>query len=241
MIRRNYPKYLLRYLYGELRIGLLVNYFRAAGNRNAVFIWVPKAAGTSLFLALSKSGCPKIKELEDVRRFFPGRGLVTFGHMDYFRLVHEGYLATKFTETAFKFGFTRNPFDRAVSLYFYLQSIGEVEQALSFKKFLRMLKEHGFDPIGLYTNRNFSRCNPQVSWLQDSLGSQTMDFVGRYENLDDDFNRVSEILGLPRKVLTQANKSSHSNFGQYYDQETKDLVLSIYKDDFQAFGYPETL
>ena len=204
-------------------------------------MWVPKTAGTSLFMALAKHGCPKIKELESIKRFFPGRGLVTFGHMDYFQLVHEGYLNAKFSESAFKFGFTRNPFDRAVSLYFYLQRTGGVGQDSSFKEFLQMLEERRFDPIGLYNNRNFSQCNPQISWLQDSFGSQSMDFIGRYENLDDDFNRVCEILGLPRKVLVQANKSGHSEFEQYYDQGTRDLVLKIYKDDFQAFGYPETL
>jgi len=241
MIRRNYPKHLFRHLYGELRIGFLVNYLRSAGNRNAVFVWVPKTAGTSLFMALGKSGCPKIKELEDVRKFFPGRGLVTFGHMDYFRLVHEGHLDKRFTETAFKFGFTRNPFDRAVSMYFYLQHIGEVGQGLSFKDFLRMLEEQGLGSIGLYTNRNFSRCNPQIRWLNDAFGKEAMDFVGRYENLDNDFNRLCEMLDLPRKQLAQVNRTSHSSFDQYYDQETKNLVLAIYKDDFEAFEYQKTL
>ena len=55
------------------------HYVRNAGRPNAVFIWIPKNAGTSMYHALRRYGCVKTKEAQRIKYQFSQRGLVTFG------------------------------------------------------------------------------------------------------------------------------------------------------------------
>ncbi|NNJ71462.1 MAG: sulfotransferase family 2 domain-containing protein, partial [Kiritimatiellales bacterium] len=83
---------------------------RMEGRPNAVFIWIPKTAGTSIWQAMD---VPKLKSLHLAKHRFAGHGPVTFCHMDYARLVEKGYISQTFNDSAYKFTFVRNPYDRA--------------------------------------------------------------------------------------------------------------------------------
>lgn len=205
---------------------------RNRGRPDAVFIWIPKNAGTSMYHALRRYGCVKTKEAERVRYQFSGRGLVTFAHMDYHELVRQGYVSEDFDRRAFKFCFSRDPYDRAVSLYVYLRKATGSE--LTFLDFWRGVAEKGPDPIGLYNGLGTSHCNPQVRWIENL----EMDFTGRYENLAEEFDRLTEELGLPARPMEHRNRSERKTPGQYYCPETKSIIESLYTEDFERFGYP---
>ena len=88
----------------------------ALRNQDAVFLWIPKTAGATLYKALDIHICTKLLELPWAKLRFRNRGLVTFGHMEYAQLVKAGVVGSHFDEGAFKFCFSRNPYSRAVSL-----------------------------------------------------------------------------------------------------------------------------
>lgn len=208
------------------------HYVRNAGRPNAVFIWIPKNAGTSVVHALRRYGLVKTKEKERIKYQFSQRGLVTFGHMDYFALLEEGYISPEFDRTAYKFCFSRDPYDRAVSTYVYLRkSLGFEE---SFLEFWRRVGEHGPDPIGTHHVLGTSHCNPQVRWIENI----EMDFIGRYENLAEDFNRLLEELGLPPHSMGHRNRSKRKSSNEYYCPETKAIIEKLYAEDFEYFAYP---
>lgn len=113
----------------------------AIGKRNSVFVWIPKNAGSSFYDLYRRFGAaPKCKTTHLAAHRFSQRGHVTFGHMDYEQLVRAGYVSEKFDRSSYKFCFSRNPFARALSLYFYLY--GE-QQNFSFLDFCRQLVENG--------------------------------------------------------------------------------------------------
>lgn len=65
-----------------------------------------------------------------------------------------------------------------------------------------------------------------------------MDFVGRFENLQEDFDYVCDRVRIKRKKLTHANKSKRDrDYRKYYDSETKEIVAKKYADDIGRFGY----
>ena len=64
-----------------------------------------------------------------------------------------------------------------------------------------------------------------------------MDFIGRFENLQNDFDRVMKVLGLPRQQLTHENPTRHRPYREYYDQETAAVIAERYRDDIDRFGY----
>lgn len=226
-------KKIVRIFYERTRLALINQYLRSVGGPNAVFIWIPKSAGTSVLSALNKYGCSKLKKIHLVRYYFPQKGMVTFGHMNYPELLETGYISKKFDHSAYKFCFARNPYDRAVSLFFYLKKIARVDQDMSFISFCRQLRDKGCEEIGLYNLSGWSQCNPQIRWIEHI----DVDFIGKFEFLERDFNVILNALNLPPIELPHHNITSHKHFSSYYCAESKKIVEHFYRQDFAYFGY----
>jgi hypothetical protein len=157
--------------------------------------------------------------------------------MKYSQLVEEQYVKPSFDENAFKFCFHRNPYDRAISLYEYLKP--SLKKEITFLQFLRHINKHGVKEIGLYNGKELSHSNPQVRWIEDV----DIDFYGRFDNLENDLRELFGILnltpfGLP---LPHKNPSKRKIVNDYYCQESKKLVESIYEEDFDFFKYSRKL
>ena len=92
----------------------------------------------------------------------------------------------------------------------------------------------------------------------DDNGKLLVDFVGKFENLREDFKTVSRQLGfedaalphvnssdkksreLRRKVRNFLHRNNEGNLRQYvdfYDAETREYVAELYRDDIRNFGY----
>jgi hypothetical protein len=232
-INAKLKKKFTRIFYEGTRLALISNYLRSFGEPNAVFIWIPKSAGTSVLSALNRHGCAKLKKIRLVKYYFPQKGMVTFGHMHYPELLKTGYVSKKFDHSAYKFCFTRNPYDRAVSLFFYLKKIERIQKDMSFINFCRQLRENGCEDIGLYNLSGWSHCNPQVRWIENI----NIDFIGKFESLDKDFNIILKTLNLPPLELPHHNITSHKHFSHYYCTESKNIIENFYRKDFTSFGY----
>lgn len=204
---------------------------RAHKRRNAVFIWVPKTAGTSLQVALD---APVLKSLRLVKYRFIHRGIVTFGHMDYAELCARQHVSPQFDASAYKFAFCRNPYDRAVSLHAYLRRIGKLPEDETFLSFCRRLRRDGCEPIGLYNALGLSQCNPQVRWIERIR----LDFLGRTERIETDARTVAAALHLTDMAVPHENVSRHDDFMQYYCSESREIVEDFYREDFRHLGYP---
>ena len=141
---------------------------KALNQPNAVFIWIPKNAGTTVYNVLASHGCQKLKLLPLVKYKFPNRGFVTFSHMDYARLLSESYVSKKYYRKAFKFCMTRDPYRRAVSLFAYEKKVGRLGADESFHSFCQLLRKRSIPDIGLYHYKGLSECNPQTRWAAGS-------------------------------------------------------------------------
>jgi hypothetical protein len=113
---------------------------RCAGNPDVIFIWIPKTAGSSIFSLLKELGMGKYKSLDRARHLFPGSGMATFVHQSIPSLVASGAIRPAFVCGAFKFAFVRNPYDRAVSLYYYFRRFERISNEMTFAQFLGILE-----------------------------------------------------------------------------------------------------
>jgi hypothetical protein len=212
---------------------------RLAGHqRDVLFYWVPKAAGTSIYTVLLNYACPRHRWLTPTEPFH-NKGFTTFGHVHLPDLVKAGIVSEEYVRGAFKFAFVRNPFDRLVSLFSYLKKLplDEVPPAMGFEEFCALVTERPIDPVGLYNFKGLSQCNPQVHWLCDESGRLVVDFVGKYETLDQDFAEVCRRIGIPAPDMPHENKSQHAPYQDYYNERTRSAVAKFYRRDLETFGY----
>lgn len=218
------------------RIGFIkwVNFLKGLGKPKALFIWIPKTAGTSIRNVLKVT---KIKNPKLIRYRFSENGAYTFGHVDYNQLIEEGYVSKNFYQTAFTFTFCRNPYARFVSLFNYLKKVGIVSRRMSFVDFTEEMHERKIPGIGLYNVKGLSQCNPQISWVK----GLEIDFIGRFEKLEEDVERVADILNVSFSKVPHFNASRHEHYSDIFDPKTKRIVDEIYSEDFEFFGYAKSI
>tara|TARA_B100000287_G_scaffold246987_1_gene232165 strand:- start:204 stop:557 length:354 start_codon:yes stop_codon:yes gene_type:complete len=76
----------------------------------------------------------------------------------------------------------------------------------------------------------------QLKFILGDNGKINMDFIGRYENLENDFKTVCDRIGIQRQ-LPHHKPTKHEHYSRYYDEETIDLVYKKYKEEIEYFDY----
>ena len=72
-----------------------------------------------------------------------------------------------------------------------------------------------------------------VSWIPDDI-----DKIFRFENFKKIPYEINKLSGNNYKInLWHLRKSNHSNYRDYYVEETRKMVFELYKDDFERFNY----
>lgn len=78
---------------------------------------------------------------------------------------------------------------------------------------------------------------PQSDWITDNDGSILVDFVGRFENFNEDFNTVCKQIGKNNLSLPHVKSSKRENYREYYDDLTMKIVEQWFSKDIDKFGY----
>ena len=76
-----------------------------------------------------------------------------------------------------------------------------------------------------------------MDWISDASGTVLVDYIGRFENLQGDFDEVCRRAGLPPKRLPHKNRSSHKPYQLYYDDATAEIVARRFAKDLVHLGY----
>ena len=122
----------------------------------------------------------------------------------------------------FKFSFVRNPWDRIVSACARVE--GEVH------------RQGIIDAIQKAPYRE-TQWQDQLARLTDEKGEMIVDFVGRYETLQRDFDKICDRIGVPKSHLFKLNSTKHDHYSTYYDHELANMVAEIFRRDIEYFGY----
>lgn len=65
-----------------------------------------------------------------------------------------------------------------------------------------------------------------------------MDYIGKYENLSQDFNTLTSKLNIQNVELPNLNKSINNNKEHLVlNDKIKEVIYDIYQIDFKYFGY----
>ncbi len=188
----------------------------------AIYFFVPKVASTSLKkLCIDVINIGVEKRAHFHRTHFPSidRKAVSKG---------DGY---------FKFAFVRNPYDRLVSCYFgkVVQrrdfASGDFWKDKSFEDFVKIICKMSNSEMDIHFR-------PQYTFLTDTNGKLLVDFIGRFENINEDFGKIKERAYFSKELeLPHLAKTKHEEYQKYYTEETKRLVAQKYKKDLELFHY----
>lgn len=138
-------------------------------------------------------------------------------------------------ESFYKFAIVRNPWDRIVSQFAYMQSRPDLmnfvgmQPKTEFKNYLRLIKK-----------RQHVQWKPQLDFILDDDGTLLVDRICRLECLENDLNEIFDVLGVcrDRDKTTHANRSKRESIDHYYpDQESIEMVRDIYSKDIKFLNY----
>ena len=217
-----------------------------------LFVHVPKTAGQSVEqFFMDRLGLDWDADRDKVLlgdNDDPTRGTEKLAHLSALEYLDCGFIERDEFERLFKFSFVRNPFERIVSEYRYRNYF----QHRSFRDFvLNKLPEPGWDD-------KYRHVMPQSDLICSEDGRLLMDFVGKFENLQQDFNRVCEHFGFEDTALPHVNSSDKRSrelrrgiknflrrndesglrtYVEFYDDETRDYVAQLYRSDIEMFDY----
>lgn len=158
----------------------------------------------------------------------------------------------------FKFTVIRNPWDQQVSLFTWRKTVRRQSEkfrkrplSLYVKKILnprsyfifckKILKRIIFKN-GYFLNRiqNASQADNNTKFYFDTFENQVCDFYIRYENLEEDYHKVCNKLGIPyeKLPLTKDKHRDHDkHYSDYYDDNTEFIVAEKFKKEIEYFSF----
>jgi chondroitin 4-sulfotransferase 11 len=217
--------------------------------KKILFIHIPKTGGTSM-----------VRVPWNYSNLYSYEGHFTISDFAAYGLNLDEY---------WKWCFVRNPWSRLLSSYDYSKILKTVYP--TFDRFIDVLYEYRKDYSRLnhrwaYPERegggipNLPNGNLYYVFLYNQISLITfedkikMDFIGRYENLAEDWGNVCKKMKEVYKntafvkeehfLLPHINKRSDPNanyinkpYQEYYTKEMRDKVAEIYSKDIEVFNY----
>jgi len=219
---------------------------------NCLFVHIPKTAGQSIEqFFMDRLDLDWDRDRESLllqSNDDPARGTEKLAHLSASEYVDCGHVSRQDFTRFFKFSFVRNPWSRILSEYRYRNYFHH----RSFRDFvLNKLPSPGWDD-------KYRHVMPQYDMLHDRQGNLLVDFVGRFESLQQDFDQVCQRLDISRSELPHRNRSDKKSrdlkrqvrnllymhgenqlrrMQDFYDDETRKAVAEYYRKDIEAFGY----
>jgi hypothetical protein len=221
--------------------------YRAHGNIalhqfKAIYFFIPKVACSSIRCAIS--------DLLGLVPPHPDNPLRHPGNRD-FPFVKKDEISTKYRHY-FKFCFVRNPWDRLVSCFF-----NKIHTDTSLNnKWFRNGVANNFWKYGalFYGGMSFEKyietvlnipdedsdihIRSQHYFFCDKDGVILADFLGRFENIDEDFFYVCRKIGIKQEIeLPHLLKTQHKDYKAYYNRRTREMVSRRYEKDIKLLNY----
>ncbi len=186
-----------------------------------IFIHIPRCGGTSIEISMCRKNWWNIDH--STKHLIASTA----------KKIYEPYW-----NDYFKFSFVRNPWDRMVSMNKFgsFYGVNLSNGSIDLSNYLKKYPEIEVDPRSKSKNDNF---NPIKNCVYLNILNVDLDFIGRFENIDEDFEFVYESIGEvpPPLVNDKRHQSKHKHYTEYYDEETKQIVAEKYAKDIERFGY----
>jgi hypothetical protein len=182
-----------------------------------VFFHIPKVAGQSIelfFLKLNHLDWENRESLLLKENHDRTKGPPRLAHLKSHEYVKYNYLNQKEFDSYYKFSFVRNPWARVVSMY----KFGNYNHCISFSRFVKNILPRLIKKEEWFYGKQYN-----FIYHKNSIN---VDFVGRFENLNQDFGKVCDKLNLDFTRLPHKNKSEKKVGYKKFKQQLKFFMFN---------------
>lgn len=224
-----------------------------------IFVHVPKAAGTSMIDAFEphQENGLVTENTSFLKRPVLPLPLIQMFNFEISRTeVMKSVIGSYAWDNTFKFCFVRNPWSRYVSNWHWLTRTGQrtgwadrgwkgVDGEITFEDFVHQVGDVYDRPVRRYQHDKWHMRN-QIEHISDNQGNLMVDFIGRVENVEEDFATACNKVGLPDVTLPHLNhvgyhqgqdRTPQPHYSAHYTPELVELVRQRAKADIEAFEY----
>tara|TARA_Y100001938_G_scaffold148185_1_gene231188 strand:+ start:35 stop:634 length:600 start_codon:yes stop_codon:yes gene_type:complete len=170
---------------------------------------------------------------------FPGKKMREYEKKYEFRhtrAIHMKKKHPKEFDSYFKFGATRNPWERLVSRYFsFHKKNSDGTYAVDKYEAKQIRKSRTFKEAVMESSL-LDEIKPTIDDFTVD-GEDITDYIIRMETFEKDVRKVMSILKVPLKEVPKINSSEHGPYQGYYDSELEETVYEHLKKDIIYFGY----
>ena len=177
----------MEYIYELITIlTAFTNLFLMISHKHStIFVHIPKNAGQSVeqvFLNdLGLSWEDRIVLLMGINTS-PNIGPPRLAHLLARDYIEKSFISQELFDQYFKFAIVRNPWSRVYSFYKFL-----TKQRIEFNKFLK----HRFYKDYFTSDKYSWFVRPQADYLFDDNDQLLVNYVGRFESIDEHFNHIN--------------------------------------------------
>ncbi|MGD2138191.1 MAG: sulfotransferase family 2 domain-containing protein [Gammaproteobacteria bacterium] len=208
---------------------------------NFLFVHIAKTGGTSVRAALQPLRwrdpwyypqllCSRLSHLAGHRlgSKFPRHARI---------IAAREMLPEEFFRRLFKFAVVRNPWDLQVSSFHHIRRERPhlMEHIRDFDQFIRWK----LDPERPYQFHIDTSIESQLDYLVDLHGELLVDYIGRYENLQQDFAHVCRTIGTGNRHLPHKRRAvdRKKDYRSYYSDALAEQVGDYFQRDIEALDY----
>ena len=197
-----------------------------------IFVAIPKTATHALRVALRPHLGPRDWEQCGLfeKKTFPVAALAQIGHGHITCQQVRPFLLPELWESSFRFCTVRNPYDRFVSYCYFMNRENQRMQKDPLGT-MKQIIEHKQDAEQVLFR-------PQCEFVIDEEGRLMVNYVSKFEALQNDFDDIRQRLRLPDIQLQPINVTGSALRRFCYDGELKEMVQTVYRQDFALFDYP---
>ena len=65
----------------------------------------------------------------------------------------------------------------------------------------------------------------------------TLDFVGRFDRMQQDVEYISQQIGIPTPTIPHLNSTIHNHYTTYYNDKSIQTVYQLFKDDIDKYEF----
>jgi len=137
----------------------------------------------------------------------------------------------------FTFAFVRNPWDLVVSAYHFERRYVELPQVAQREPDRAEIVRRATTFAKFVTLYPLMEAPDMTSMIAGADGVPIVDFVGRFENLREDFGQVARRIGLSGALPHENRSDDRLDYRSYYTPKTREVVRRYFVRDVERFGY----